>query len=345
MLEIATVTEAPREPEAANGAAPRRRHASAWRWFGLLVILLVVGFAGPRVDVDGEFRPPALAADLDAEIDAGEAALAVDPAVARRIVWQHPATREVTPLAVVYLHGFSATHRETAPLAEQVAAALGANLYLTRLSGHGLDGPALGAASASEWVADADRAMAIGSRIGRRVVLIGVSTGATLALLLNARPQWRDAIAATVLISPNLHPKAAGASLLGGPWGRQIAWLGTGGEHSFEPVNADHARYWTTRHPSRVLAEMMALVGHVRGLQADWMSRPALVFHSPRDTVISAELVAETCAQASAWRCEVVADASDPSQHVLAGDILSPNTTAPMAATIVAYVDALAVPH
>jgi hypothetical protein len=79
-----------------------------------------------------------------------------------------------------------------------------------------------------------------------------------------------------VLISPNLRPKAAGAGLLGGPWGRQIAWIGTGGENSFEPVNADHARYWTTRHPSRVLAEMMALVGHVRALQADWVARPCV---------------------------------------------------------------------
>jgi hypothetical protein len=119
----------------------------------------------------------------------------------------------------------------------------------------------------------------------------------------------------------------------------------TGGEHAFDPVNADHARYWTTRYPSRVLVEVMALVGHVRALQPDWIARPALVFHSPRDTVISAELVAATCAQASAWRCEVVADASDPSQHVLAGDILSPNTTAPTLATIVAYVEALALPR
>jgi hypothetical protein len=333
----------PHGPEGANGPTRRTGPLPAWSWFGLLVLVLAAGLAGPRVQVDGAFRPPALGADLDAEIDAGEAALAVDPAVARRIVWRQPATRDVTPLAVVYLHGFSATHRETAPLAEHVAAALGANLYLARLSGHGLDGPALGAASANEWVADADRAMAIGSRIGRRVVLIGVSTGATLALLLNARPQWRDAIAATVLISPNLRPKAAGVGLLGGPWGRQIAWIGTGGENSFEPVNADHARYWTTRHPSRVLAEMMGLVAHVWTLEPLWVSRPALVFYSPRDTVVSAELIAATCAQASAWRCDVVTDASDPSQHVLAGDILSPNTTASTVATIVAYVDALAV--
>jgi hypothetical protein len=305
--------------------------------------LLAVVLAGPRVQVDGGFRPAVLATDLDAGIAAAEAALAVDPAVARRIVWHQPATRDTTPLAVVYLHGFSATHRETAPLAEQVASALGANLYLARLSGHGLDGAALGAARADDWIADADGAMAIGRRIGGRVVLIGVSTGATLALLLNARPQWRESIAATVLISPNLLPKAAGAGLLAGPWGRQIAWLGTGGEHSFEPVNAGHARYWTTRHPSRVLSEMMGLVAHVRGLQPEWMARPALVFHSPRDAVVRSDLVAAICAQASAWRCEVVTDAADPAQHVLAGDILSPNTTTSTVATIVAYVDALAV--
>ena len=327
-------------PEGANGAEPQRRRSSAWRWSGLFGLLLALGLAGPRAQVDGSFRPVALSADLGAEISATEAALAVDPTVARRIVWQHPAARDVTPLAVVYLHGFSATHRETAPLSEQVAAALGANLYLTRLNGHGLDGAALGTATANAWLADADRAMAIGSRIGQRVVLIGVSTGATLALLLNARPHWRDSIAATVLISPNLVPNATGARLLAGPWGRQIAWLATGGEYAFEPLNADHARYWTTRYPSRVLAEVMALVAHVRAQQPDWVARPALVFYSPRDSVIRADLVAATCAQASAWQCEVVADANDPSQHVLAGDILSPDTTARMAAAIVTYVQA-----
>lgn len=323
--------------------APRgKRRWSVWRWVGGLGLLLALGLAGPRVHVDGRFRMPRLGTDLGAELDAAEAALGVDPAVAQRIVWHDPARREPTPLAVVQLHGFSATHRETAPLSEQVAAALGANLYLSRLQGHGLDGAALGAASASAWVADADRAMAIGTRIGRRVVLIGVSTGATLALLLNARPQWRDRMAATVLISPNLLPNAAGAGLLDGPWGRQIAWLATAGEYSFEPVNADHARYWTTRYPSRVLPEMMALVTHVQSLRPAWVGRPALVLYAPRDQVIRADQVAATCAQASAWRCELIADAEDPAQHVLAGAILSPSTTEPTVATILAYVHGLA---
>jgi hypothetical protein len=81
-------------------------------------------------------------------------------------------------------------------------------------------------------------------------------------------------------------------------------------------------------------------VAHVRALQPDWVAQPALVFYSPRDSVIRADLVAATCARASAWQCEAVVDANDPSQHVLAGDILSPDTTQRTVAAIVAYVHA-----
>ncbi|MDD4273595.1 MAG: hypothetical protein PHG14_07705 [Desulfobacter postgatei] len=37
----------------------------------------------------------------------------------------------------VYIHGFSATRKETAPLSDLVAKTLNANLFYTRLSGHG----------------------------------------------------------------------------------------------------------------------------------------------------------------------------------------------------------------
>jgi hypothetical protein len=61
---------------------------------------------------------------------------ALIPETEKRVVWyQQPGMR--TDYAVVNLHGFSATRQETAPLAERVAAQLGANLFETRLSGHG----------------------------------------------------------------------------------------------------------------------------------------------------------------------------------------------------------------
>ena len=60
----------------------------------------------------------------------------------KRILWYgEPAT--VTPFSVVYLHGFSATRQEVAPAAEHVAAAIGANLFETRLTAHGRQKAAL----------------------------------------------------------------------------------------------------------------------------------------------------------------------------------------------------------
>ena len=58
------------------------------------------------------------------------------PDTEKRVTWYaEPGAR--TAYAVVNLHGFSATRQETAPLAERVAASLAANLFETRLSGHG----------------------------------------------------------------------------------------------------------------------------------------------------------------------------------------------------------------
>ena len=59
-----------------------------------------------------------------------------------------------TQWAVVYIHGFSASRMETAPLADTIATALGANLFYARLAGHGRGGAAMGEPSVQDWLAD-----------------------------------------------------------------------------------------------------------------------------------------------------------------------------------------------
>ena len=62
------------------------------------------------------------------------------------------ADRRQTELALVYLHGFSASRQETAPLSEDLARQLGANLFVTRLSGHGRSPQAMGEPSVRDWL-------------------------------------------------------------------------------------------------------------------------------------------------------------------------------------------------
>ena len=55
------------------------------------------------------------------------------------------------------------------PLPDKVAAALGANLFYTRLTGHGQDGAAMAEGSVNAWINDYAEAMAIGRAIGGKV--------------------------------------------------------------------------------------------------------------------------------------------------------------------------------
>lgn len=141
---------------------------------------------------------------LARDIGEGErAAVAIKPDNEARIVFHGAAPHGRLPLAIVYLHGFTASQAEGAPAHREIAAAAGAHLYLARLSDHGSDAPdAMAGATPERWRDDARRALDIGLQLGERVLLIGTSMGASLALDLAAsRP---DVVAGVVAWSPGI---------------------------------------------------------------------------------------------------------------------------------------------
>lgn len=169
-----------------------------WMVAGVVALAAAAVALGPRVDVEDRWVEPALSADLDAYLEQQEAEVAdLRPGDAKGIAWREPETPRVTPLALVYLHGFSADRHEVEPLVSELGRDLGANVYFTRLAGHGRAEVAMGEATVEAWLDDAAEAVAIGGRIGERVVLMGTSTGGTLALWAAARrkhaaawPRW-----------------------------------------------------------------------------------------------------------------------------------------------------------
>jgi pimeloyl-ACP methyl ester carboxylesterase len=180
--------------------------------------------------------------DVDLYLSRREAQHAeIKPDQAKIILWNDPAARSKTPLALVYIHGFSASRKDVAPVVETLAGALGANAFLTRLAAHGRTSPAeFAAVSAQDWLDDAREALAIGRRIGDRVILIGISTGALLATMAALEDNSPD-IAALVLLSPNFALRDWRAKFISGPLGRVLARLIIGKEHSFQPDSSGHA--------------------------------------------------------------------------------------------------------
>lgn len=313
---------------------------------GLAILVAALVFVlGPRpaADTSLDFDAASLPADLDAYLTDSEARFTdIKPGNARQIVWAYPASRARTPLAIVYVHGFSASPGEIRPLPDLVASQLGANLYFARLKGHGRNGDAMLEGSVKGWVNDFAEAVAIGRKLGERVVIMATSTGATLATWAAAQPELMRDVAGLVQISPNYGVQAAGSTLLTMPWAENLVPLIAGGRRSLEPRNAKHAQFWTSEYPTLALLPMAALVDLAGDVDAAGIKVPSLFIYSPQDRVIVPELVR---GMAGRWGGPVeiieVTDSGDPNNHVIAGDALSPGTTETLAVKAVEWISRL----
>ena len=282
-------------------------------------------------------------AELERELAAEERrAGVVRPGAAKRIVWHHPARRQPTALCLVYIHGFSASRGEIAPVCDRMARCLGANLFYTRLTGHGQGGASMARATTADWLADARRAVGLGRRLGRRVVLFGTSTGGTLAAWAAAQPDMAPHIAALVLMSPNFGPRHPLAGLL--QYGCVQARLRrTGGRWRSTPAaNAGHAAVWTLRYPWIAALPMLRLVRTARRIDPARIRQPVLLFYHPSDRVVRVGRMRRFYRRLGSPVRQrfCIRQTGHPGRHILAGDIFAPGMTGPVADRGVAFVRA-----
>ena len=149
----------------------------------IIALLAAAFFIGPVYRIDPRVTQPALPGDLDAWLAAAERSQQdIVPGTEKSIVWAH-ADRRRTPLAIIYLHGYSATRKEVEPLCDRLAAQLGANLYYTRLAGHGREGRALGQATFAGAAALAQRSPLSPTALREQVTSKGGTTHAAITSL------------------------------------------------------------------------------------------------------------------------------------------------------------------
>ena len=298
---------------------------------GLLVL-------GPREHIE-RGAPVAIGGRGIAEVLAAREAAIPDitPGTEARVIWAGEAETR-TPVSILYLHGFSATSQEIRPVPDRVAAALGANLIYARLTGHGRDGDALAAARAGDWADDAALFLDLARAAGDRVLIMGTSTGATLAAYAMTEPDMADAVLGIVMVSPNFRVANPAAIVTELAFARRIVPLLAGQERAWEPQNDDHARYWTTRYGTGALTSLGTLMRDTRNRDYSGVTVPVLAIFSDLDQVVSEEATRRFLA---GWGGPVTLapqdlpdTGADPYFHVIAGDILSPAMTAPVTALI-----------
>ncbi|WP_270730875.1 alpha/beta hydrolase [Shimia sp. Alg240-R146] len=289
--------------------------------------------------VEGE-----IGADVDAYFAAQEARFDdITEGVEKRVIWAG-APGSKTKHAVVYMHGFSATSEEIRPVPDLVADALGANLIYTRLQGHGRPGAVLANATAQGWATDFAEAMIVARRVADEVIVIGTSTGGTVVAAMVDQPEVMEAVKGVIFVSPNFEISAPTAKLLSLPAARHWVPLVAGKSRSFETINAEHEKYWTSQYPTASVMQMAALVAAVKVMDFSDTALPAMFMFSDEDIVVKPSATREVAAQ---WggpvtlAPQMLQAGSDSNAHVISGAIMSPAEVAGDVGEILKFINGL----
>lgn len=287
------------------------------------------------------FDPGRIGDDLDAYFAAREAQYKdIKPGTEKRVIWAGaPGAR--TDWVVVYVHGFSATSEEIRPVPDRVAAALGANLIYTRLTGHGRAPDAMAEATVDAWIEDGAETMEAARRAGDRIIVISTSTGGTIVTALSQSKDVMQGIAGLIFVAPNFGINNPLAPLLKWPLARHwLPWIG-GRRRRIEARNDRHAQFWTLDYPSVAVMPMVPLIDRARALDHGKQTIPALFWYARNDHVVLSE---RTDSIVSEWGAPCVAvhpmltPEDDVERHVVAGDILSPGQTEPAITTMLDWI-------
>jgi pimeloyl-ACP methyl ester carboxylesterase len=261
------------------------------RWLlAILVILVTFYLAGPTPATPAYSKTlpsvPAGAADLEQFIQAHESLHKIKPDNQARIVWAKDSAKEQTEYSIVYLHGFSASQGEGIPVHRDIAREFGCNLYLSRLAEHGIDTTdQLIRMTADNLWESAKLSLAIGKKIGKKVILMGTSTGGTLALQLAAT--YPDDVAGLVLLSPNIEINDPNAWLLNNPWGLEIARLVKGSNFIVsDDERPTFKQYWNKAYRLEAAVELEELLETTMTKKTfKKVNQPVLLLYYYRDPV------------------------------------------------------------
>jgi len=293
-------------------------------------IIFVLFITGPTIKVDQNIKPVLLPHDVENYINNQEETCCEDikPSANKTIFWAHPDQR-TTAYSLVYLHGFTASRREIAPVCQQVAERISANIYYARFKGHGRKCfKATKTVRTEHWLNETAEAVEIGRNIGNKVVIIASSTGAGLGIYETARKA--DNIKAIVMISPNFEPKDKNSLLMLLPWGKQLTLLfkGTTIDNTHPDLSQIEKEIWTHKYSTKFLFPMIGVVKLLKKVELDSIKIPALVIYSTRDMVADQKL---TLKRLQDWggiaQLLEITDSENPEQHIITGDVGDPKTT------------------
>ena len=231
--------------------------------FVLIFLMSMVFILGPKK----EFEPVKLLdteinvslEDLEKYVAENEADVKdLKPDNQARIIWANDSLKQKTEFAVVYLHGFSASQEEGAPLHEDFAKRYGFNLYLSRLEDHGRpDSNSFIHLTPENFMQSAEDAIDIGKKLGDKVIVMSCSTGSTLSVILAAAG---EDIHSMIMYSPNIDIYDPMSELLVYPWAEELSSVVMGGKYNRIVYDTMAQKYWNSIYHTNALFTIKTLI-------------------------------------------------------------------------------------
>lgn len=295
---------------------------------GCLLIFEAVG-TRPDTTMVSSFKQSNIPGDIDTWLANKEVRIEnLKPSAAKEIIWHNKDTKNKTKISIVYVHGFAATKNEMNPTAQLIAKQIGANLYFTRWSGHGSNNLAMSKPSLSDWANDITESIFIGEKIGEKVIVIAVATGATLATWALRNPELSKNVSGFVSFSPNYALNGLSNGVLNMPWADTILPMIYGDYVMMEKQSDVHEQNWILKIPVDAVIQMGTLLKVVSDTDFTKINIPHLTFYSEKDEIV---LHRESQAVINQWGGPThsigIENSLDERNHVLSGDIFAPNST------------------
>jgi len=296
------------------------------------------------INIKSDFDPNLIGLNIDEYLIKSEQQFSdIRQGVSKKIIWANKKNTK-TPISIVYIHGFTASSEEVRPLPDLIAKDISANLYYTRLSGHGRTSNAMGNSSIQNWMNDLHEAIEIGSRIGKKVIILSSSTGGTISVTSALNKKLSSKILGYIFISPNFGINNKFANLISWPFSEYWLQLILGKTMKHSPRNENNKKYWTMSYPTNALIPMARLVNEVHNKDFSNIKKPALFYFSMEDKVVNPQKIKKFI---SGWggksTTEIIKLSKDDDKysHVLAGYIISPNQTELARKTMVNWIENL----
>ena len=254
-----------------------------------------------------------------------------------KIEWYNNSV-SVTEYAVVYLHGFTASSEEGNPVHRAFAERYGCNMYLPRLYGHGLDTTEpLVDLTPENYLKSAKEAVAVGKKIGQKVILMCTSTGGTLGLYLAANDSEIDAV---ICYSPNIDIFDPTSQVLTKPWGVQLARMIMGSDYRQYEAPKEFKKYWQTKYRLEGLVSVRSLIDHTMNEKTfSKINQPIFVggyfkSETAQDSVVSIEAMRLMMPQLGTSDAQKQMVEFPVGAHVLTNPIRNPDVESVIEATI-----------